>query len=503
MLTGCLLYMTKIKNLIMWPVLLIPVLLLTGCATPLPRSMRAADSGPAGNCIDFFTSLDHRVAEAGVMDSGDFRIKGYPYLRVNRFLASFQQEIMDKETFAAWINHMQILDQDAREYEMENLPTAAGQPSENNKDAFKADVVTCGNLLKTADFKGAGLQMEALRKQVDAPDEYSLLRRIFGLYPLSRFFILLGVDNWHKEARKNFSTQSPAGWLTIRYIPENFGELPSSRRLVQETRRDALGIPTYAPGDLEALFKIFAPAWEVQIQGDQDKIGSPFWTAEGKLGVNTQNPLTYTLLSFTRFGKDILTQLNYIIWFPSRPKVNALDIYGGLLDGVNYRVTLDNMGDPMLYETIHNCGCFYMAFPAKGLHVRKKIDYSEPPLILQTPEVDPKSEFMTIAMTSGAHFVQHLYPVARKTQSYSTVYSLADYGQLRSLPRGPNGRAGMFDQDGIGIGSERLERFLYWPTGILSPGSMRQWGRQAVAFAGTRHFDDPFFMDKIFTRSDD
>ena len=181
-----LLYMTKIKNLIMWPVLLIPVLLLTGCATSLHRSMRAGDSGPAGNCIDFFTSLDHRVAEAGVMDSGDFRIKGYPYLRVNRFLASFQQEIMDKETFAAWINHMQILDQDAREYEMENLPTATGQPSENNKDAFKADVVTCGNLLKTADFKGAGLQMEALRKQVDAPDEYSLLRRIFGLYLLEQ-----------------------------------------------------------------------------------------------------------------------------------------------------------------------------------------------------------------------------------------------------------------------------------------------------------------------------
>ena len=60
----------------------------------------------------------------------------------------------------------------------------------------------------------------------------------------------------------------------------------------------------------------------------------------------------------------------------------------------------------------------------------------------------------------------------------------------------------MFDQNGVGIGTERLERFILWPTGVLSPGAMRQWGRQAVAFVGTRHFDDPFFMDKIFMETD-
>ena len=145
-----------------------------------------------------------------------------------------------------------------------------------------------------------------------------------------------------------------------------------------------MGIPEYAPEDLQALFRIYAPAWEVQTTDDQDKIGAPFWNPDGELGVDTGNPMTYTLLSFTRFGKDILTQLNYIIWFPSRPKENALDIYGGFLDGINYRITLDKNGDPLLYETIHNCGCWYMAFPTKRLHVREKIDYAESPLILQT-----------------------------------------------------------------------------------------------------------------------
>jgi hypothetical protein len=56
----------------------------------------------------------------------------------------------------------------------------------------------------------------------------------------------------------------------------------------------------------------------------------------------------------------------------------------------------------------------------------------------------------------------------------------------------------MFQQNGITRGTERLERLILWPTGVYSPGAMRQWGRHAVAFAGKRHFDDPFYMEKMF-----
>jgi hypothetical protein len=109
---------------------------------------------------------------------------------------------------------------------------------------------------------------------------------------------------------------------------------------------------------------------------------------------------------------------------------------------------------------------------------------------------------MTVAMKSRTHAVQHLFPLARETKSEAITYSLVDYGQLRSLPRHQDGRASMFDQDGLGIGTERLERFILWPTGVLSPGAMRQWGRHAVAFVGIRHFDDPFFMEKFFIKTD-
>jgi hypothetical protein len=60
----------------------------------------------------------------------------------------------------------------------------------------------------------------------------------------------------------------------------------------------------------------------------------------------------------------------------------------------------------------------------------------------------------------------------------------------------------MFSQSSIIPGSARSERFILWPTGVLSPGAMRQWGRHAVAFVGKRHFDDPFFMDRMFVETE-
>ncbi|MGE5257913.1 MAG: hypothetical protein ACM3KE_14640 [Hyphomicrobiales bacterium] len=275
--------------------------------------------------------------------------------------------------------------------------------------------------------------------------------------------------------------------------------VPQPTKSFRPGETEALGIPNYSPAARGANFRRYAPAWEVQTEAESDHIGTPFWASREDLGVDIRHALTYTLLSFTRFGQEILTQLNYIIWFPARPKVNALDIYGGKLDGVNFRVTLDQNGEPLLYETIHNCGCYYKAYPTRHLKPREKIDYAEPPLIFQAPELNLLTEGMTIAMESRTHYVQHLYPSMRSTHPKTVVYSLPDYGGLRSLPNPEGGHRSMFNEGSLVPGSERLERFILWPTGAVSPGAMHQWGRHAVAFVGERHFDDPYAMGKMFT----
>ena len=47
-------------------------------------------------------------------------------------------------------------------------------------------------------------------------------------------------------------------------------------------------------------------------------------------------------------------------------------------------------------------------------------------------------------------------------------------------------------------GTERAERWLFWPMGIASAGQMRQWGRHATAFVGRRHFDEALLLDRYF-----
>jgi hypothetical protein len=467
---------------------------------PLPtRSVHTGQSGDVGSCADFFASLDKQIEKAEVLDPGVFRVKDYPYLRVNRFIASFREGVDEKAAFTEWLDRMQALDQDARKFEIANMPRSeiASLDSVNEKAGLYRKVETCGDILKAVDFQNVENQ-KRLHNSVSVPDDYIPFRRILGLYSLTRFFVSHGVSKWHAEVHKSFSVEPPVGWQKIRYFPTEAFNISGSGQIAKPIKRDALCIPIYSPEELETLFRIWAPVWEIQFKGDYDQIGAPIWTGNGVLKVDTGQPLTYTLLSFTRFGKEILTQLNYIIWFPSRPKEGALDIYGGFLDGLNYRVTLDHNGEAILYETIHNCGCYYKAYPTNRLHVLKKIDYAEQPLILKAPDINPSKNFMTVAMESRTHFVQHLYSSTRESQAVNRSYSFADYNQLRSLSYSKDLRRSMFNENSIVPESERLERFILWITGVLSPGAMRQWGRHAVAFVGRRDFDDPFYMDKMF-----
>jgi hypothetical protein len=77
-------------------------------------------------------------------------------------------------------------------------------------------------------------------------------------------------------------------------------------------------------------------------------------------------------------------------------------------------------------------------------------------------------------------------------------YEMHPYDELRSLADGAGGRRSIFGADGLVAGTERAERFFFWPMGIASAGAMRQWGRHATAFVGRRHFDDADLIERRF-----
>ena len=463
------------------------------------RSRHAGAAGPAGGCADFFAMLDRQVTTADAIDAGFARVRHYPYLRTDRFMASFQGEVADAKAFSAWVDHLQALDQSARRSEIAGLSDsdiAAMKTVNGRKDLFR-QVQICGDLLRKADFLDADGR-NRLRHHAVAQDEYSSLRRILGLSPITDLFVSRGVKKWHADVRERFDTVPPPGGDTIRYVPAVKPDVLAAHRIIQQAERDELGIPVYRPDDQATLFRAYAPIWELPAHDDEDRIGAPIWNADGGIAVDTGQPKTYTHLSFTRSARTILTQLNYIIWFPSRPRDGALDIYAGLLDGLDYRVTLGTEGKPILYETMHNCGCYYKAYPTRRLTAQQPMAYAEPPLILNAPEINEALESMIVSMEARTHYVHSLYPLPRKIDLEAVGYTLADYEILKSLPHDNGNRKSMFNRYGLVTGSERLERFILWPTGVLSPGAMRQWGKHAVAFVGQRHFDDPFYLDEMF-----
>jgi hypothetical protein len=93
----------------------------------------------------------------------------------------------------------------------------------------------------------------------------------------------------------------------------------------------------------------------------------------------------------------------------------------------------------------------------------------------------------------------YLDRVALERDAESVVrYAFRDYGELRSLQRMEGGSRSAFGPDGLIAGTERAERFLFWPMGVRSAGAMRQWGRHATAFVGRRHFDDADLLERRF-----
>ena len=114
---------------------------------------------------------------------------------------------------------MQALDQEARTFEISNLSSAgaSGSGGANDADRLLKQVIACGDLLKKADYPDL---REQLSQSVAAPDDYIQLRRVAGLYPLTRLFISAGVSNWHAEARRTFSNTPPSGWQVRRYLPK-------------------------------------------------------------------------------------------------------------------------------------------------------------------------------------------------------------------------------------------------------------------------------------------
>lgn len=463
------------------------LVLLAGCAAA-PKQIPEKSA----ECRTLFQQVDEAVKQHSVRDYGPAQVEGFPYLRVNRLLASFRDEVDTEERFAAWSRHMAVLDAQARSIELSNLAVPVAGMDDT---ALSRKLDGCREQLIAIELAVPEMR-EQLRKAAQVPDAYVGWWRVVGLYPITAPFVSSRISLWHNETRKVFATpldQLPvAGSLTRWMSPKGTPLETSQIESLLKRQVDPLGLPVLSVDEMQQLFDTFAPVWEVDVVSDDDRIGTPYWSRKNTLAVNIGLPVVYKQISHARYNGMVLLQLNYIVWFPAR---TGDDIYSGLLDGINWRVTLGPDGTPWLFDAIHNCGCYYQAFPSAHLKLREDIDaaYSEMPL---QPQAAPDGHPLIVRLAHATHYIQRIYP-ADKPEAAATLLSWSDYDALRAMPA-PGGSRSLFGEYGIVEASARPERYRLWPMGVRSAGAMRQWGQHATAFIGRRHFDDAHLLDALF-----
>ena len=508
--------------------------LFAGCAGPAVTS-RTPPLSDAAVCADWVDKLDAVTRQAGVSDGGAHRLPGYPFLRSDRFLASFGDEVADNTAaFDAWVGRLAELDRDAREAELSNLPLqflpllmTDDAASKQRKQRIQATTQACASqavraLLQSAPMATAP-ERRLLAAQAQVDDDYSATKRALGLYPLTRVPFFAGVQRWQQSTAEKFAAQAPPQATPVKRYTRAGEAVPAAQIAEAYARRnpDALGIPRFNPPDAALLLRAYAPDLHIETRGSYDRFGALQWGSESMPPdavppgsaqaptVQTDQPVMYQRIAHTRYQNQTLLQLVYSVWFPERPRASGIDLLSGQLDSVVLRLTLAPDGTPWLYDSIHSCGCYHLFFPtprAKALappsagaaSAPEPLEWAFVPTALPALKAGQR---MTLQLESRTHYVKGLRPVESPADSSPIPYALLDDAALRTLPVS-DALSGItrsaFWPNGIVPGTERGERLLFWPMGIASPGAMRQWGRQPTAFVGRRHFDDARLMELRF-----
>ena len=478
-------------------VALLAAALLAGCATRAPLVALDAPASTAG-CRAWFDAADAAVDAAGVRDVQTVPVDGVPHLRVDRLLVALGSgRGADPAARAAWLGHAAAHARDGWAVELANLPAPAHVAlAARTPGRAPAEVAAeCIGRLAAADVADpaqAAARLDAAR----VPDAYADWLRVVGLYPLTRWPVLAGYRGWRAEIeplqRLPLAELPVAGRLAV------YGDASAPVPVGGGWTVDALGVPDLDPAARAALLAAHAPLWVVDTVGDDDRPGALVWPDGGwRPEVDATRPTLYTQVAFTRVAGEVLPQLVYHLWFPARTPEREGDIYAGHLDGVILRVTLDRGGRPLLYDSIHPCGCYHMFFPGPGLEARPQAEVGGEGFHVPHPAPRPApGQRVAVRLQAGTHQVLGLHALPAATPGVVALET-RPYDALRSLPAGA-GRRSAFGPDGLVPGTGRAERLLLWPMGVPSAGALRQWGRHATAFVGRRHFDDPGLVEAGF-----
>ncbi len=280
--------------------------------------------------------------------------------------------------------------------------------------------------------------------------------------------------------------------------------------------------PENISADNWALLRHFAPVVVHEINQnapysiENDRFGEVYLTgktlADVTPQVDTTKPTLYAYVDQKTIQGVNVKQLVYTLWQPSHPQLSRLDPEAGPFDGWSIRVSLDENNQPLDFESVSNCGCYYKNFPTDRLEllasnvfqekhkdkrfyienvVKGKFDAIVPELVT---DIDAnQANDIVIYFSAGRHQLitirskQHAELLDQTSEPYR--YQLRHYDELENLPFADH-RASLFGTDGLVRKAHRPECKLLKPSGLYHAGHPRQRETQMIYFDEAK-FDDP------------
>jgi len=489
------------------------VLALNACSTTAPIKLQTTASKDElfKSCLSLYEEIETKIQLFDIQDAQTMAIPSYPFLHSNRLLASYAP-LITSDTREFWLDQLKNLGTESLLLETQNLPLDTKNQllqkwqKIDTKSASLSDLIGFCEKYTNENTVYDDKSFQYLVQQSKIPDHYTTWQRAVGIYPIVSYFMAKGITNWHKDstaALTRVPETIPVEGEIYRYTSSEPNKKLNSVKTVESILKSAsanpLKIPLPSQSELDTLFATYAPIWEIDSVTDNDKVGAIYLSNGDALpGIDLKQPTVYQLASHVHFYGKTLLQLNYFIWVPQRPCTSGFDFLCGQIDGLIWRVTLKENGEPLLYDSIHSCGCYHTFFPVDDLEILPpKMNVEETAFV---PVKAPKFRLgkrLTVRLSSVSHYLDAVF-YSDDSVKNTITYKTKPYNTLRSLVVNNKEHKSLFQANGLVAGTERKERWFFWPMGIASAGAMRQWGTHATAFVGRRHFDDPCLLENSF-----
>lgn len=453
----------------------------------------------------FYRTIERIITAFNARNSANFRIFGFPYLRINRFLISLIKKRQEPEKIKQICVKMLSLEQKERAKEIQNLPDQAIKKISKKLDIEPERKKIIDKMRNHCQQLFASDQKRrwfhaAIKVSSQGPSEYSRPLRIFGFYAGAYFIVKKATQKayqehrqWHKKKISELDVLGKLINYSPREINQNYFQI---KDLFIPGEKKDLGVRELNSDQQHKLAQAFAPSLTIDTVSGYDRIGKLQWK-DDKVSVNEREPAVYYYLSNSFIKDSPVLQINYAFWYPGRLGPNAPWMERGKLDGMTIRVTLDQQGEPIIVDVTNNCGCYFFYLPKKEKVekvINKKFELN-PFISSWLPDSFPAKK-LNFRINSGWHQAQHID--VNQIPKNRLNYDLVNYDFLEELPHPLGNTESVFNPHGLMKDCSRIEPYLFFPMGIPKVGYMRQRGNHAIKMVGRAHFTDPNLYNRDF-----